>query len=176
MASFFNDALTRQVPIWTTAIFFVAFWLLLHSVNRFVRLWAFLNLPATLLHELAHAIVGMALGAQPSSLCLWPQKVGATSWRLGSVGFTRLRWWNGGAVTLAPLLWLLVLGLFIRDLPSVETSLSLQKTMVIGISAVWLCHAVLPSRTDWSQAFNYWPSAMLFLAAWGSALHEIIIK
>jgi hypothetical protein len=164
------------VPIWTAAIFFIAFWLLLRSLNRFVRLWALLNLPATFLHELAHAFVGLISGARPTRLSLWPKKVSSTSWRLGAVGFTRLRWWNGGAVTLAPLLWLLLLSLLVKDLPSLDASLSLQASIVVGVSAVWLCHAVLPSRTDWSQALEYWPSAVLFLAAWGYVLHWLIIK
>jgi hypothetical protein len=172
LASFF----ATQVPIWTTAIFFIAFWLLLRSLNRFMRLWALLNLPATFLHELAHAFVGIISGAQPTRMSLWPKKVGSTSWRLGSVGFTRLRWWNGGAVTLAPLLWLILLSTFVRDFPPLGTSQSLQASIVVGVSAVWLCHAVLPSRTDWRQAFEYWPSAILFLAAWAYVLHGLIIK
>jgi hypothetical protein len=171
-ASFF----ATQVPIWTSAIFFIAFWLVLRSVIRFMRLWALLNLPATFLHELAHALVGAISGAQPTRMSLWPKKIGATSWRLGSVGFTRLRWWNGGAVTLAPLLWLLLLGIFIKDLPSLGNSLSLQASIALGVSVVWLCHAVLPSRTDWAQALEYWPSAIVFLAAWGFALHWLIVK
>jgi hypothetical protein len=172
VASFFET----QVPFWTSAIFFIAFWLLLQVLNRFVRLWAFLNLPATFLHELAHAFVGIISGAQPTRMSLWPKKVSSTSWRLGSVGFTRLRWWNGGAVTLAPLLWLILLSLFVRDLPSLGTSLSLEACILVGVSAVWLCHAVLPSRTDWSQALQYWPSAILFLAGWGYVLHWLHIK
>jgi Peptidase M50B-like len=172
VASFFET----QVPIWTSAIFFIAFWLWLRALNRFVRLWAFLNLPATFLHELAHAFVGILSGARPTRMSLWPKRVGSTSWRLGSVGFTRLRWWNGGAVTLAPLLWLILLSLFVRDLPSLGASLSLQASIVIGISSVWLCHAVMPSRTDWHQALEYWPSALLFLAGWGYILQWLIIK
>jgi hypothetical protein len=167
------EVFATKVPIWTSAIFFIAFWLLLRFANRYIRLWALLNLPATFLHELAHAIVGMALGAQPTVMRLWPKKVGATSWRLGSVGFTNLRWWNGGAVTLAPLLWLILIAVLIRHLPSFGNSLSLQASIAVGIAAVWLWNAVAPSRTDWSQALQYWPSAIAFLAAWGYCLYCI---
>jgi hypothetical protein len=163
-----------EVPIWTTAIFFIAFWLLLRAASRFIRLWALLNLPATFLHELAHAIVGMALGAQPTVMSLWPKTVGATSWRVGSVGFTHLRWWNGGAVTLAPLLWLILLSIAIKDIPSLGETISLQASIAIGIITVWLWNAVSPSRTDWSLALQYWPSAMVFLAAWGYGLYWCI--
>jgi hypothetical protein len=165
-----------QVPIWTAAIFFIAFWLLLHSVNRFIRLWSLLNLPATFLHELAHAMVGLMLSAQPTSMSLWPRKVGATSWRVGSVGFTRLRWWNGGAVSLAPLLWLILLSFFVKDLPSLGASVSIQASIVIGVAAVWLWNAVAPSRTDWGLALQYWPSALVFLIAWGYCLYWLVVQ
>jgi hypothetical protein len=165
-----------QVPIWSIAIFFIAFWLLLRSVNRFIRFWSLLNLPATILHEFAHAIVGIALNAQPTTMSLWPKKVSATSWRVGSVGFTHLRWWNGGAVALAPLLWLILLSLFAKDLPSLGTSISLQASITIGIAAVWLWNAVAPSRTDWTLALQYWPSALALLALWGYCLYWLIIK
>jgi hypothetical protein len=172
LASFF----ATQVPVWTTAIFFIGFWLLLRSVNRFIRLWSLLNLPATFLHELAHMIVGFALSAQPTRMSLWPRKVGTTSWRVGSVGFTRLRWWNGGAVSLAPLLWLILLSVVVKDLPSLGASVSVQASIVIGVAGVWLWNAVAPSRTDWSLALQYWPSAVFFLAAWGYCLHWLVVQ
>jgi hypothetical protein len=175
-----TSLLAMQVPVWATAILFVIFWFCLSALSRFVRLWAFLTLPATFLHELSHGFVGLLLGAQPSSISLWPKKVTGTAWRLGYVGFTRLRWWNGGAVTLAPLLWLLLLGVLVKKLALATTllgaPLTLKTSVLLSIALVWLTIAVTPSRSDWRQALTYWPSAMAFLAFWAASVWWLFLK
>jgi hypothetical protein len=175
-----TSLLATQVPIWVTAILFVIFWLSLNALSRFVRLWAFLTLPATFLHELSHGFVGLLLGAQPSSVSLWPKKVTATAWRLGYVGFARLRWWNGGAVTLAPLLWLLLIGVCIKELALLTTLLgapfTLKTSILLSIALIWLTIAFTPSRTDWKRALTYWPSALAFLALWVASVWWLFLK
>jgi hypothetical protein len=165
--------LESEIPSWSIGLFAVAFWLLQHYAKPMVRLWALITLPATFLHELAHGLVGLLLAAQPSSFNLWPRRVSASSWRLGYVGFNRLRWWNGGAVALAPLVWLIVLFSLTRVLPVVPEVLSPATSIVLGIGLIWLWIAVAPSRSDWRLAFGYWPSALVFLALWGFTLSWI---
>jgi hypothetical protein len=145
-------------------------------VRRQVRLWAFLTLPATLLHEISHAAVGLVLSARPSSFNLWPQRVGATAWRLGYVGFTNLRWWNGGAVAMAPLAWLLVMAGLIPHIPALPARLTLPWSVALGVGAVWLWIAIAPGRTDWTLARQYWFSALGFLALWALALYGLALS
>ncbi|MEO7402499.1 MAG: hypothetical protein ABIU95_02380 [Burkholderiales bacterium] len=139
--------------------------------------------PATILLEAAHAVVGPLTGARPSSFNLWPQRVGATAWRLGYVGFLNLRWWNGGAVALAPLCWLLVIvGLgrvlaqvLMRGSRALPTSLPLSAILALGVCTVWLWIAVAPGRTDWTLALLYWPSSLVFAAAWGAVVYGLVL-
>jgi hypothetical protein len=166
--------LNTNVPIWSLAILAIVFWLIQNSLKRFLRLWALITLPATLLHELAHLGVGMALGAQPSSFSLWPKKVGTSAWRLGYVGFTSMRWWNGGAVAIAPLLWVIPLAAIARYFPSLPAQLSLQHCLAAAVGIVWLLIALSPSRSDWRLAVQYWPSALVLLAVWTLALYAVV--
>jgi hypothetical protein len=171
-----------ELPTWTVAIVAAAFWLAQYRLRRFVRLWALITLPATLLHEAAHAIVGLFTGAQPSSLNLWPKRVSATTWRLGYVGFLNLRWWNGGAVALAPLAWLLVILAFARlltdalqrDFSMLPPTLPVAQVIALGVGAVWLWIAVAPGRTDWTLALRNWPSALVFLVAWSLLAYALV--
>jgi hypothetical protein len=161
-------------PRWSVLISFSVIWLALTKLERAVRLWALLTLPATALHELAHGTVGLVLAARPSSFNLWPKKVSQSSWRLGYVGFTRLRWWNGGAIALAPLLWLLLIATLGRYAPHIPATLSLQANLVLAIALVWLCIAVAPSSTDWKLAAQYLPSALLFLVGWSAIIFWVL--
>jgi hypothetical protein len=164
-----------ELPNWTVVVFAAMFWLIQHRLRRFVRLWAFVTLPATLLHELAHALIGFVTSAKPSSINLWPTRVGATTWRLGYVGFLNLRWWNGGAVAMAPLAWLLVIAGLVRYVPEVPPTLALQVSASLGVGLVWLWIAVAPGRSDWTLARQYWPSAMVFLTILGYGLYFLAV-
>lgn len=166
--------LKLQTPSWSVAISFVMIWLALHWLQRAVRLWALLTLPATALHEFAHGLVGLLLGARPSSFNLLPKRVSKSSWRLGYVGFTRLRWWNGGAIALAPLLWFLLITALARQAPNIPPAVTLQVNLMLAITLAWLVVAVAPSRTDWQLALQYWPSAIAFLIAWLAAIYRLL--
>ena len=162
--------LDLELPSWSALVIAAAFWLLQRAVRNWVRLWALLTFPATVLHEFAHALLGYLLAARPRSLNLWPKRVSASSWRLGYVGFTNLRWWNGGAVAMAPLLWLLVIVTLLRYAPEVPGHLPLKLLILLGVGLVWLWIAVAPGRTDWTLAREYWPSAIVFMVLLGAAL------
>jgi len=60
--------------------------------------------PGTTCHEASHLLVGVLLGAKPTSLSLWPRALGNGSWQLGAVEFTSLKWWNAPWTAMAPLL------------------------------------------------------------------------
>lgn len=60
-------------------------------------------LPGTILHELAHFIVGLVTFARPSSFSVIPTRT-ATGWMLGAVSIGNARWFNGALVALAPLI------------------------------------------------------------------------
>ncbi len=166
ISSSLESLLNAPVPSWSIAVFTGVAWLIQRAAKRFVRLWAALTLPATVLHEFAHWLVGYCLAAQPVNFSLWPKRVSATSWRLGAVGFTRLRWWNGGAVALAPLLWVLVLTAIFKKAPQLPQLLNLKIACLAGFGIVWLWIAVAPSRSDWALAVENWFSALLFLGLW----------
>jgi hypothetical protein len=163
-----------EISSWTIALFAALFWLIQYSLKRFVRLWALLTLPATLLHELAHTLVGVVLAARPTSMSLWPRRVSATGWRLGFVAFQRLRWWNGGAVALAPLIWLLLIFGLVRHVPMLPPKVSVQTGLALGVGSIWLWIAFAPSRSDWKLAIGYWPSALAFLLLWTTSLYLIV--
>ena len=166
--------LDTELPRWTIAVFAAVFWLMQRGLRRSVRLWALVTLPATMLHELAHALVGLMLSARPASWSLWPRRVGTTAWRLGYVGFTNLRWWNGGAVALAPLAWALVIAAIARQAPEVPMRLPLAWSAGLGVALVWLWIAVAPGRSDWTLARQYWLSALCFLGAWAGAFYLLV--
>jgi hypothetical protein len=165
-----------QIPSWTIVVFAAIFWAIQYSLKRFVRLWAFVTLPATMLHELAHALVGFVLAARPSNFNLWPKRVTASAWRLGYVAFQRLHWWNGGAVALAPSTWLLLILVLARYVPTLPVTIALQTSLVFGVAAIWLGIAAAPSRSDWAMAFRYWPSALAYLLAWFSILYCLLLE
>jgi hypothetical protein len=169
-----TSILTFATPGWSVAISFALIWMALNKLERAVQLWALLTLPATALHEFAHCMVGLVLGARPSSFNLWPKRVSRSSWRLGYVGFTRLRWWNGGAIALAPLLWLLLIAALARHAPSLPNTLTLQTNLGLAVTLVWLVIAVAPSRTDWKLALQHWPSATMFLVAWFAIIYWLL--
>jgi len=113
-------------------------------------LWglAVLALPGTFAHELAHFIVGLILGAKPSSFSLQPQRR-AKGWRLGAVTFRRVGVLNGAFIALAPL-GLLPLGwlcLMHLSVPAWATAHWAGWFIAAYLSAT-LFYACVPSLTD----------------------------
>lgn len=78
--------------------------LLLIRASSRLGMWpyALIALPGTLAHELAHFLVALLLGAQPSFPSLLPQRT-AHGWRLGSVAF-RAGMLRSVPIALAPFL------------------------------------------------------------------------
>lgn len=64
---------------------------------------ALLSIVGTVLHEMAHLLVGALMLARPTSFSIFPKRT-ASGWVLGSVGFRNLNILNAGPVAFAPLL------------------------------------------------------------------------
>ena len=124
----------------------VALVLIFYAILRGLRnsMWriAFLSLPGTIAHELAHFVVGALLLAKPRRFSIWPRAHGR-AWTLGSVSFGNIGLLNGAFVALAPLLLL---------------------------PLAWLClfHALLPlwndGRWGWWLLAGYVTATVLFAA------------
>ncbi len=115
-------------------------------VNKFM--FIIYRLPATFLHELTHLIVGLLTNAKPSKASIIPHKQEDGSWRLGSVTFNNIRWYNGALVGLSPLL----LGLVFT--PLIPSQWAFSHTQIKDL-LVWLAMAyIIPSAIPSSQDFK----------------------
>jgi len=110
---------------------------------------ALLSLPGTIAHELAHLVVGYALGARPQRFSLWPRREG-NRWILGFVTFGNLNVLNAAPVALAPLALLPLALLCFRH---VLVPLWESRELVWWVAGGYLTAAVflasLPSVGDW---------------------------
>lgn len=118
-----------------------------------VGMFALIAWPGTVSHEAAHALVGLLLGAKPTSVSLFPKHMGNGHWQLGSVGFARLRWWNAPWTAMAPMLlapmsiWLAVN--WVAPLwEAGNTFGALWRLLLCSV----ILHASWPSRTDFRLA------------------------
>ena len=83
----------------------VVWYFIMQSARASMWRLALLSLPGTVAHELSHLVVGFVLMAEPAGFSVWPKR-SRQGWTLGSVTFRRINLFNGGAVALAPLLYL----------------------------------------------------------------------
>ncbi len=125
--------------------------LLLRRAQLGIGAFALIAWPGTVAHEACHAIVGLLLGARPRGFSLWPARLGAGRWRLGSVSFANITWWNAAPTALAPLLlapgavWLLrtwALNGFFTDGP------------LYGVGRTFLCAILLQAAWPSLQDFK----------------------
>jgi hypothetical protein len=91
----------RPVVLVWPLVFFLAG----RAFRRVSWLYVIFVLPGTVLHEGAHWLSGLLLGARPARFSVMP-KFERDGICLGHVGFSRLRWWNALPVGLAPLILL----------------------------------------------------------------------
>lgn len=140
--------------------------LMLRATSR-LGMWpyAIAALPGTAMHEFAHWLVAMLLGARPDFPSLRPQR-GPHGWRLGSVAF-RAGFLRAVPIVLAPLLlfplaWWWTLA-YVAGAPWPSRALH-------AWLAATLLSASLPSSADWKIAR---PAlvllALLAVAAWWAA-------
>lgn len=139
------DFLLGHLP----SVILVGVWWALLRASRFSG-WrmALVLLPGTWLHEVSHWLVGLLLGARPTSFTLWPKREGNT-WVLGSVGFTRLTIYNGAFVALAPLLLFALGAAAFQHLlgPAFEAG-QYGWWLALGYPTAAALYSGLPSTTD----------------------------
>lgn len=107
--------------------------------------------PGVVLHEFAHFLVALVLGARPTAINLIPKRDGPNGWILGSVPFNAC-WWSSGFVALAPLFLLPLLGWALFSEADNESWLQIG---LVGYAIGCISWACIPSRTDWALAFRY---------------------
>ena len=103
-----------QAGFMPCAALVLIFYALLRAVRNSMWRIAFLSLPGTVAHELAHFVVGLLLLAKPRGFSIWPTAQDH-SWRLGSVSFGNIGLLNGAFVALAALLLLPIAWLCVVD-------------------------------------------------------------
>ena len=139
---------TTEICLHATAL--LALMLTLLWLRRWPLLFALSIWPGTLAHELLHFLAGWLTGAKPVSLSVIPRRKPEGGWILGSVAFTRLRWWNSVPVGLAPLALVPAGGVLLVQSMTLPL-LSLQGAG-IKLVAVQCLIAGWPSPRDWSHA------------------------
>lgn len=122
-----------------------------------IGLYAFVTLPGTFLHELAHYTTAAFMAGRPTGFNLIPS--GNT---LGSVQFYP-NWYNAASVGLAPFL-LAPLTFFLAAIAA--RSNNPIKMLVFSYFAACSWVACTPSPADFSIAMapTSWPTALVFLA------------
>jgi hypothetical protein len=120
-----------------------------------------MRLPGVFLHELAHLLAGVLLGAEPHGFSLIPgRNRRGSGWILGSVTFGRITAFNAVPVALAPLgllplaygVWRCWFGWFPATLPG---------TMYLYAVLFVIVTNALPSRQDLRVACR-WRSLLLY--------------
>jgi len=139
-----------QVPRPAEAWLLVGLWLAVFEGGQraFWRL-ALLSMPGTILHEAAHFVVGLLLGARPRSFDVLPER-SKTGWTLGSVELTRTNLFNAAPACLAPLLLLPMAGKVFDIWVVPACGHGRHGRAVVGAFLVANClHAFWPSGQDW---------------------------
>lgn len=125
-----------------------------------------LTLAGTICHELAHFLIGFVTCAGPSSISIIPRRAGR-HWKLGSVEFGNIRWYNAAPTALAPLAILAIPFLIAawRVQPGwtfEAADIPIAFFMAPQLLSFW------PSSTDWRVALRSWPCLVAALAIyWG---------
>ncbi len=136
---------------------------------RLLTAW-FVRLPATLIHELLHMLVGFFTFGGPVNFSIFPRRIGPGRWMLGSVGFRNLTWYNSALIALAPFLSLpLAVWLVLWRVQNGHgiTLADLGYWFLVGemLIAAW------PSPTDYQLALKSWPIPVVAGAIYYVRLH-----
>jgi hypothetical protein len=156
--------MTEDIPVWWHAcgILLVIALFLGQRWARFAPIFVvcIIRLPGVVLHELAHFMVGMVLGADPVSFSLIPQRRGDGRWALGSVVFRRITPFNAVPIACAPL-GLVPLAFFVHGSWFNWLPVTLANTLWLYVVLFLLAGNALPSRQDLRVAAN-WQSLLLY--------------
>ena len=148
MTQFFSPLTVAEVSLHSVALLAIS--LIVLWLRRWPLLFALSIWPGTVAHELLHFLAGWIAGAKPVSLSVIPRRNPEGGWVLGSVAFTRLRWWNSMPVALAPLA--LLPGSAYLFVESITLPLLSLSGITFKLIAVQCMIAGWPSPRDWSHA------------------------
>ena len=121
------------------------------------------NILFTVLHELAHAIIGFLTGAKPYSIGIFPRKNVDGSYTLGTTSFTNVTFYNALPTALAPLL-LLVLAYYSETIVGKYIPAGIPGFIAIIALKIMLIDNSIPSPTDLRVAFSSITGIFLYLA------------
>lgn len=124
-----------------------------HAAYSSMLAAALVNLPGTILHELAHFIVGLLMNAQPVRFSIFPKKVG-TYYVTGNVDFRNMKFYNAFPVSMAPLL-MLPFGYYCNCYFFDWFSLSLGNYLLYIFLMSVIIENSVPSPQDFRQGFRY---------------------
>jgi hypothetical protein len=155
--------MTPHLPLWWhgCGIALVAGLFLLQRRARAAGILAvcLIRLPGVVLHELAHLLTGLLLGAEPSGFSLVPKRRGS-GWTLGSVAFRRVNVFNAVPIAFAPL-GLVPLAWYLHRSWFSRFPVTLGCTLILYAALFLLVCNALPSRQDLAVACN-WKSVLLY--------------
>ncbi|GAM09431.1 hypothetical protein OR1_01709 [Geobacter sp. OR-1] len=145
----------------------MAVFLLLVAMHRWTRrkgifIAALWNLTGVVLHELAHLLSGLILGAGPTGFSIIPRR-SDTGWKLGSVTFRKVNAFNAVPVALAPL-GLAFAAYIVWQLWHLWFEPALSSTIWLYLVMFILLYNAAPSRQDLRIACN-WKSLLLYGSA-----------
>jgi hypothetical protein len=156
--------MTPHIPVWWhgCGIVLVAGLFLLQRRARAAGILAvcLIRLPGVVLHELAHLLAGLLLGAEPGGFSLVPRRRGGGGWTLGSVTFRRVNAFNAVPIAFAPL-GLVPLAWYLHRSWFSWFPVTLPRTLLLYAALFLLVQNALPSRQDLAVAGN-WKSVLLY--------------
>lgn len=123
-----------------------------HSTYKNIYLTALINIPGTILHELAHFVIGLLLYAKPTGFSLFPKKSGEY-YITGSVGFRNITFYNALPASLAPLL-LLIIGYYFDKYFFHNIAVSFENYILFIVLQTIIIENSLPSATDFKVGFG----------------------
>ena len=138
--------------------------LLIRFLARMHPFFFLLTMAGTLCHEVAHYCVGLVTFARPSAISIIPRRAGR-NWKLGSVSFGNICWYNAAPTALAPMFVIAIPFLVAawRIYPG-WTFEALDIPIAFLLAPQFL--SFWPSGTDWRIAVRSWPYLILVLAAY----------
>lgn len=134
-----------------------------HTFNG-ILMTSLVNIPGTILHEIAHFMVGLVLNAKPASFNLLPKRRDNV-YVMGSVGFRNIKFYNAFPSAMAPLL-LLPLAYWLNEYFLVTT---IWRYIFFILLETVIIENAIPSATDFKVAFSS-PLGLLFYGSIACAL------
>ncbi|MBR2136344.1 MAG: hypothetical protein IJ852_00080 [Alphaproteobacteria bacterium] len=123
-----------------------------YATYKNIFLTALINIPGTILHELAHFLIGFLLNAQPTSFSLFPKKSG-NAYVTGSVSFRHIKFYNAFPSAMAPLL-LLPIAYWFDKYYFANVHTTVWNYLFYVLLQTVLIENAIPSHTDFKVAFS----------------------